>query len=99
MNGGYTSSGIGRNSWKALAGPQASLQPYCNLEGVNPRPPGGVYLRLGISSNQENECNSCDSGLGFGFPGYSISVGDYAPCCGPDNGQVILPYFGYILGA
>lgn len=101
MNSGYTSSGIGRNAWKALVGPDASLQPYCNLEGINAIPSGYTNVRLGISSNEQNDCNSCDSGIGFGISGgtATISVGDYAPCCSTDNGQKQIAFFGYILGA
>jgi len=48
--------------WKTLIGSQASLQRNCNKEGFN------VAIgkaRIGIVGNNENDCNSCDSRIGF----------------------------------
>lgn len=46
-------------------------QPYCNKQGFNVDTSGNhndawIKLRIGIAMNQENECNSCDTGFGLG---------------------------------
>ena len=55
--------------------------------------------RIGIISNQENECNSCDSRIGFGTGGLhddSNSCGNQATHS-PDNGDKHIKTMGYIL--
>ena len=55
--------------------------------------------RIGIISNQENECNSCDSRIGFGTGGLhddSNSCGNDATAW-PDNGDKHIKTMGYIL--
>lgn len=42
-----------------------STQPNCKRFGVNPDT-GGRKVRFGYSANQENDCNSNDTSLGFG---------------------------------
>ena len=56
--------------------------------------------RIGIISNQENNCDSCDSRIGFGAGGYPI--GDDNTCgnwarYGGDNGDRDIKAMGYIL--
>ncbi|KAK3699606.1 hypothetical protein QZH41_014315, partial [Actinostola sp. cb2023] len=93
---------LGRNRWKSLI-PGSSLQKNCNQEGFN-----SFYslekVRIGILSNQENDCKSPDSRLGFGGAGTncgvrtddSISTGNKARC-GGDNGNKVIKTLGYIL--
>ena len=46
----------------------ASLQDYCNMEGFNVQCPRfGGKARIGILSNNQNDCDSCDSVIGFGI--------------------------------
>ena len=55
--------------------------------------------RIGFIANQENDCHSCDSRIGFGTGGYS----DDTNTCGneathdPDNGDKHIKAMGYIL--
>ena len=100
-DGTFRASTLGRNGWKALIGQsQASLQHNCNREGFNVQS-DAVHskARIGIISNQENDCNSCDSRIGFGTGGYP----DGSNTCGnlarhdTDNGDKDIKAFGYIL--
>ena len=60
---------------------------------------GWAKARIGIVANQENDCNSCDSRIGFGTGG----AHDDSNTCGneathsPDNGDKHIKAFGYIL--
>lgn len=94
FSGGYVAPAapIGRDAWKTLAG-NGSLQANCNREGFNVQA-GGISLRLGISSNQENDCGTNDSFVGVGgngnpcsaVGGGNLAVGNIASCM-PDNGD------------
>ena len=96
-----TSRALGRNTWKTLIGSQASLQPHCNKEGFNALGASSFHskARIGIATNEQNDCSSCDTRLGFGTGGYS----DDTNTCGnvashsPDNGDKIIKAMGYIL--
>jgi hypothetical protein len=76
-SGTYVSSNLGRTTWKNLVGPKASIQRYCNLEGLNvrnvpsPRKPLGdgkfMNVRIGLLANNEANCNTADTAIGFGF--------------------------------
>jgi len=70
---------------KALM-PGGSMQPYCNREGVNSSC-GSRTVRLGMLTNQENDCDSCDSYLGVGHSGASRSLVllDGIPISEPDG--------------
>ena len=97
----YRNTSLGRDTWKELIASQASLQLNCNKEGFN------VLIgskqqskaRIGIVGNNENDCRSCDSRIGFG------TGGDYddSNTCGneatynADNGNQHIKAMGYIL--
>ncbi|PFX13588.1 Sushi, von Willebrand factor type A, EGF and pentraxin domain-containing protein 1 [Stylophora pistillata] len=82
-----------------LIGSQASLQPHCNMEGFNAV--GGKIdqskARIGITANQQNECSSCDSRIGFGTGG----LHDDSNTCEneathqPDNGDKHIKAMGF----
>ncbi|KAL9977400.1 hypothetical protein ACROYT_G014796 [Oculina patagonica] len=99
-DGKYRPTSLGRKTWKSLIGSQASLQPNCNMEGFNAythahRP----KARIGILGNNENDCNSNDSRLGFGTGGLndnSNTCGNEATS-GGDNGDKHIKAMGYIL--
>jgi len=102
FQGAYVATALGRNAWKALiAG--SSLQANCNREGFNANPVGGgnARARIGISSNQENDCNTPDSYLGIGTfgapcgPAPERAAGNVAGCA-PDNGDKNLPAFAVV---
>ena len=80
-DGKYHNTSLGRNTWKALIGSQASVQTNCNREGFNVVSDSGddwPKARFGILGNNENDCYTCDSGIGFGTGGYP----DNATSCG-----------------
>ena len=98
-DGKYRATSLGRNAWKKLIGSRASLQTNCNKEGFNTLCGGGGRARIGIVGNNENDCNSCDSRIGFGTAGYfddSNTCGNEA-LAGGDNGDQHIKAMGYIL--
>ena len=99
-DGQYRAISLGRSMWKTLIGAQASLQDNCNREGFNAVfSSGASKARIGITSNNENSCTSCDSRIGFGTGGYH----DDSNTCGneatrsADNGDKHIKAMGYIL--
>ncbi|XP_066021817.1 uncharacterized protein [Pocillopora verrucosa] len=72
-DGHYRSTSLGRNKWIALTNSKAHLQPNCNKEGFNTQT---IHrrARVGILGNNENDCNTCDSVMGFGLD--STACGD-----------------------
>ena len=55
-----------------LIGSQASFQNNCNREGFNVESDSGSSwpkARIGILFNNEDDCRTCDSRIGFGFGG------------------------------
>ena len=100
-DGQYRATSLGRNTWKTLIGSQASLQRNCNIEGFNVVGSSGRHskARIGILGNEQNNCDSCDSRIGFGTGG----LFDDSNTCGnqathsPDNGNKHLKAMGYIL--
>ena len=100
-DGQYRATSLGRNTWKTLIGSQGSLQLNCNKEGFNAVGTNSLHskARIGFVSNQENDCNSCDSRIGFGTGGYfddSNTCGNQATHS-PDNGNKHIKAMGYIL--
>jgi len=97
----YRSTRLGRNAWKTLI-PGSSLQRNCNKEGFNVYNHDHAMARIGIISNQENNCASPDSRIGFGTAGHycgqdkNNSAGNEARCSA-DNGNKSIKSFGYIL--
>ena len=96
-DGQYRATSLGRNTFKTLIGSQASLQHNCNKEGFNVV--STSKARIGILGNNERDCISCNSRIGFGTGGYP----DDSNTCGneavfsPDNGDKHIKAMGYIL--
>jgi len=67
-DGQYRATSLGRDTWKTLIGSQASLQPKCNMEGFNAGCTDRVHYksRIGIFGNNEDNCKTCSSRIGFG---------------------------------
>ena len=95
---------LGRTTWEGLLA-SPSLQPNCNSEGLNATCGASPEkARIGIVSNQESDCNSCDSVLGIGITGNACtndnpnnSCGDEAGSgCSPDHGDKHTETFGYV---
>ncbi|XP_022807034.1 uncharacterized protein LOC111344099 [Stylophora pistillata] len=81
--GNYSSTSLGRDTWKTLIGPNAYLQLNCNKEGFNVMSTDSNHARarIGIIGNNENNCRSTDSWIGFGtepFHGKTLTCGNYA---------------------
>lgn len=62
---GYLATAAGRSAWQSLIG-TPRLQQYCSQEGTNNAVGTYASVRIGILGNQENECGSPDSFIGFG---------------------------------
>ena len=102
-DGKYRATSLGRNTWKTLIGSQASLQTGCNKEGFNAAGSSkrNSKARLGILGNNEKDCASTDSRIGFGTGGTQ----DDSNTCGnnaikgytSDNGAKNIKAMGYIL--
>ena len=108
-------SGAGRMAWLALANATNSMvQSNCNSEGINRREDsltndGWGYARIGLLGNNENDCVTPDSVVGFGLKWGPAGGYNYVQCandlfsyglaagvmwCSVDY----QPSFGYILG-
>ena len=101
-DGRYRATSLGRSTWKSLIGLQASLQHNCNKEGFNSvcSDGGSSKARIGILGNDQNDCNTCDSRLGFGTGGYqdsSNTCGNEGHPTAGDNGEKHIKTMGYIL--
>ena len=96
-DGKYRATLLGRDTWKKVVGPQASLQQNCNREGFNAVSdrPRFFRARIGIIANQQNDCFTCNSIIGFGTVGY-LSCGNKA-ALQRDNGDKHIQAMGYIL--
>ena len=101
-DGQYRPMSLGRETWKALIGHEASLQQKCNKEGFNAACSCNTCskVRIGILSNDQTSCDVCpDSRLGFGSGGHpddSITCGNVG-AYGADNGDKYIRTMGYIL--
>ena len=102
-------SGPTRAQMEAMVG-IGSLQPYCNLVGINLSPSSSSYtqcsyIRIGYIANEQNDCTSPDSYIGFGgqYTGSSslLSSGNYCAssnqCDNSGSAGSNIPTFGYIL--
>ena len=91
--GEYNKTSMGRDAWKGLL-KNGSLQRNCNREGFNAKATN-FKIRIGILSNQQNQCNSDNSYIGFGSSG-NPSTGNKARRNG-NNCNRNTATFGYIL--
>lgn len=101
----YRETNIGRDKWKSLLS-ESSLQSNCNMEGFNVISTTGIsdaaITRIGIISNNENDCKSCNSRIGFGSAGSRgqdnwNSCGNEALRYMSDNGEKHIKANCYIL--
>ena len=72
FDGKHQATQLGPDTWKSLIGSQASLQRNCNREGFNVKSTNldrHAKARIGIISNNENDCIYTDSRIGFGGGG------------------------------
>ncbi|HKQ68293.1 MAG TPA: fibrinogen-like YCDxxxxGGGW domain-containing protein [Polyangiaceae bacterium] len=96
MAGSYQPTALGRSSWLKLPG-TGTLQPYCNREGVNVIT-DQTRIRLGIVANQQDNCSSCDSFIGFGgqIGGLNMACGNLAFEV-PNAYDIADDDFGYVM--
>ena len=99
-DGKYRNTSLGRNTWKTLIGSLASLQHNCNKEGFNAMgsADGSSRARIGFLGNNERDCITPDSRIGFGTGGYhddNNTCGNEATSSG--NGSKHIKAMGYIL--
>ena len=102
-DGQYRKTSLGRDKWKSVVGPNASLQRTCNREGFNAECTMTTRskARIGILGNENGDCHSCNSRIGFGTGGDH----DDSNTCGNDanarydgdNGDQHIKAMGYIL--
>ena len=106
-DGNYRNTKLGRDTWKSLIGSEASLQNNCNREGFNAKSDSqtdskgqdSAKARIGILGNNEGDCTSCDSRIGFGTGG----LYDDSNTCGNEathqsnNKDKHIKAMGYIL--
>jgi hypothetical protein len=107
-DGTFKGTTFGREAWKSLID-DSYLQNKCNLEGFNIQ---GVYkhgkwqwnmnIRIGLVANNQDNCGSCDSCIGFGTSVggceddvRSTTCGNMAFCNYKNNKNTAA--FGYIL--
>ena len=100
-DGQYRATLLGRDIWKSLLGSEASLQTGCNKEGFNAECSDKLNskARIGLIGNEQNDCGSCDSRIGFGTGGRyddSNTCGNEAQYS-PDNGHKHIKAMCYIL--
>ena len=98
----YRNTSLSRDTGKKLLDDHASLQLNCNKEGFNIECHNSeASARIGIVTNNEDSCHSCDSRLGFGTKGRI----DAKNTCGnvaltmhkADNGDKRIKAMGYVL--
>ena len=103
-DGQHRNTTLGREKWKGLIW-GASLQKDCNKEGFNAvcasEKKHYSKARIGIVANQEPNCNSCDSRMGFGTAGFfgaTNTCGNEAQASvDSDNGVKHTRAMGFIL--
>ena len=97
-DGQYRPTSLGRNAWKKLIGPSASLQRNCNREGFNSQGSDDkIKTRIGIIANQEKNCGSPNSFIGFGGAEQPFqNVCGNRAAYSPDHGNKNIKAFGYI---
>ena len=99
-DGKYRSTSLGRNAWRSLVS-GSSFQPNCNKEGFNivsDRGSGWSEARIGILGNNENDCQTADSYVGFGTGAhpYNSNTCGNAARWGGDKGDKNIKAMGYI---
>jgi hypothetical protein len=97
---GYVATSAGRSEWIKLVG-TPRLQPYCSREGTNNDASPYAQVRIGLLANQENDCGSPDSFIGFGAGsvacagGTPLTVGNVGTCgSSPSDGTTAT--FGFV---
>ena len=107
-DGTFKGTTFGKEAWKSLID-GSSLQENCNEEGFNMHMNYAIYqwrwymnIRIGLVANDQNNCDSCNSCIGFGTSVSgcgddvrSTTCGNMAVCNQLNNKNTAA--FGYIL--
>jgi len=102
FTGSQYNTSLSRNdflNWIPESSSQWNNQPYCNRNGFNRTDSSRTGMRFGHTMNNENECNSNDSAIGFGcYTNNQNTSGDRICAAGGFrwNGTVRYPYNGWI---
>ncbi|XP_073249944.1 uncharacterized protein [Porites lutea] len=93
-DGQYLSISLGRDTWFSLIVSGASFDDHCNREGFNAECTWAnrSKARIGILGNNEEDCTSCNSRVGFGTGGEN----DDSNTCGNHASNKNIKAFGYI---
>ena len=82
-NNTHYATSVGKGRWKSLLA-DSSLQKNCHIEGFNVNPSGGAknaaVTRIGILGDNEKNCRSCNSRIGFGSKGSRLGQHDDNSC-------------------
>ena len=105
--GNFKATAVGRQAWASLIN-NLSLQDNCNEQGFNIQKKHSLYqdqgmdVRIGLVANNENDCLSCNSCIGFGTSVRgcnndvkSTTCGNIMAICGGYNRDIAA--FGYVL--
>ncbi len=69
----FKNTTAGKEAWTSLIIDDSSLQDNCNLEGFNIKKKNKFHsrayinVRIGIVANTQDDCDSCNSCIGFGI--------------------------------
>lgn len=111
LNTATTTTGITVSQWEALTTPTAVLQNNCNTQGIDVEASGScadtgdARVRIGLIANNENDCCSPDSYVGFGGDyddeGFCSPVAYSAGAMGGGGGlcaggSINIASFGYV---
>ena len=93
-DGQYRSTSLGRTTWFSLIASGASFNNNCNRQGFNAECTwkSRSKARIGILGNNEDDCTSCNSRVGFGTGG----LNDDSNTCGNHASKQNIKAFGYI---
>ena len=99
LNGTFKYTKAGKDKWRSLIH-NSALQENCNEEGFNLNS-HGIKMRIGLFANNENDCKTPDSSIGFGFS-VSRNIERKITSCGslllyPIEYIHIIAAFGFIL--
>ena len=98
-DGQYRSTSLGRDTWMSLIGSDASLQLNCEKEGFNAKciQSGYSKARIGILGNDQTDCHTCNSRLGFGSGGNYDDTNTCGNLDNHGNKRLSIKTMGYIL--
>ena len=93
-DGQYRSTSLGRSTWFSLIASGASFNNNCNRQGFNTECTwkNRSKARIGILGNNEDDCTSCNSRVGFVTGG----LNDDSNTCGNHASKQNIKAFGYI---